>query len=262
MHRYFISDLHLSDKRPDLIRAFVLLIEQINKTDRHPSELYILGDFYEAWIGDDYKPNWNKDIIKALISLQTSHTSLFIMHGNRDFLLGKEWLAETGATFLTEHSIITPNSKTSILLSHGDEYCTEDLEYQSFRTQVRQKAWQEQVLSMPLEQRISLAEKLRNDSKSMSSDKHNDIMDVTESEIANKLEQHQCRVCIHGHTHKPFLHHENHYDRLVLGDWDQEVWVAVLDDDSLTQYKTPANSINTSCDWELTSLQLAHQLAV
>ncbi|MCZ2720455.1 UDP-2,3-diacylglucosamine diphosphatase [Marinomonas sp. 15G1-11] len=262
MRRYFISDLHLSDKRLDLIRAFVLLIEQIKKTHDQPTELYILGDFYEAWIGDDYKPEWNKPIIESLVSLNTSHIPVFIMHGNRDFLLGKAWLQQTHASLLTEHSLVYAENQSPILLSHGDEYCTADVEYQSFRAQVRQPEWQETVLSMPLANRLALAEQLRNDSKSMSSDKANDIMDVTETEIINQLNRHQCKVCIHGHTHKPCLHKELNYKRLVLGDWDQDIWVAILEDNKLQQYKADIKSMNNEDDWALSNLCKMHSLII
>ncbi len=262
MLRYFISDLHLSEKRPDLIRAFTLLIDQIKKTaQQQKTELYILGDFYEAWIGDDYTPDWNQPILSALSSLKELNVSVQVMHGNRDFLLGEQWATAAGATIIPEQTIIHTLNKAPILLSHGDEYCIEDVEYQAFRKQVRQPAWQEHVLSLPLSHRIALAEQLRNDSKSMSAEKSNDIMDVTQSEIEATLTKLNCHYCIHGHTHKPNLHQEK-YNRLVLGDWDQFVWLAVLNDNELSQYRMPIDKTQDVHSWNQAALEKAHSLSI
>ncbi|MFT2111615.1 UDP-2,3-diacylglucosamine diphosphatase [Marinomonas sp. 2405UD68-3] len=260
MLRYFISDLHLSEKRPDLTRAFTLLIDQIKHSEcQQATEFYILGDFYEAWIGDDHNPDWNHPIMSSLSSLRDSNINLFVMHGNRDFLLGERWAESVGARLIPEQTIIHSSNSSSILLSHGDEYCIEDVEYQAFRKQVRQQEWQDHVLGLPLEHRIALAEQLRNDSKSMSAEKNNDIMDVTKSEIAATLKKLNCNHCIHGHTHKPRLHTDE-YNRLVLGDWDDFVWLAVLHNNELTQYRLPINLIATSQSWHKTHLEKIHSL--
>ncbi|SBS34368.1 UDP-2,3-diacylglucosamine hydrolase [Marinomonas spartinae] len=235
MTRYFISDLHLYDKRPDLIRAFVRMLQEI--ADRHTNNdasLYILGDLYEAWIGDDFHADWNNPIKQALGSLSDRGVELFILHGNRDFLIGDTWCQEVGATLLSEQTLIRQGSHP-ILLTHGDEYCQEDIEYQKLRAMVRSTQWQTQVLSMPMEQRLALAEQLRNDSKSMSADKASNITDVTEAHVAQSMKEHHANLLIHGHTHRPALHTLVDYSRCVLGDWDDYVWLATLDDQAYTQ---------------------------
>ncbi|MEL0638414.1 UDP-2,3-diacylglucosamine diphosphatase [Marinomonas sp. TI.3.20] len=259
MIRYLISDLHLSDKRPDLIRAFVQMMGELS--EKHPTgdaKLYIIGDFYEAWIGDDYQPEWNIQIEASLRHLSDSGIGLFFIHGNRDFLIGDTWCARVGATLLQEQTLI--NTKTHpILLTHGDEYCQEDLEYQKFRTMVRTPEWQQQILSMPLEKRMALAAQLRNDSKSMSAEKSEEIMDVTESSVQNSLEHNHADVVIHGHTHRPAFHFNENYTRCVLGDWDKYIWLATLDDKRLYQAKS---EVSRFIEKGLNGLKEVHTLAL
>ncbi|TYL47717.1 UDP-2,3-diacylglucosamine diphosphatase [Marinomonas sp. IMCC 4694] len=233
MIRYFISDLHLSDKRPDLIRAFVKLCGELIERNKE-AELYILGDFYEAWIGDDYQPHWNTPVEGALLTLSQSGINVFILHGNRDFLLGKEWLNRVGAILIKEQTVLSLENN-ALLLTHGDEYCLEDTEYQAFRKTVRSTEWQMHILAMPLEQRIILAAQLRNDSQSMASGKSNDIMDVTTLAVEHSLAEHQCCAVIHGHTHRPNVHQETEHVRCVLGDWDEFIWLASVEGCTYTQ---------------------------
>ncbi|WCN09472.1 UDP-2,3-diacylglucosamine diphosphatase [Marinomonas mediterranea] len=254
MTDFFISDLHLYDKRPDLIRAFVVLTDEIKK---YPdSTLYILGDFYEAWIGDDYQPPWNKDIETALTSLRASGHSIKFIHGNRDFLIKHTWCERTGAELLEEISSLNHRGNI-ICLAHGDEFCTDDIDYQQFRAQNRTEAWQSTVLAMPIEQRLALAQQLRNDSKSMSADKESSIMDVNENTIASTMHQQGASVLIHGHTHRPKLHDQTFGKRLVLGDWDTFVWVAKLEDNSLSQARA---SVESFCEKGFESLDTQHAL--
>ncbi|MEO9654642.1 UDP-2,3-diacylglucosamine diphosphatase [Marinomonas sp.] len=242
MIRYFISDLHLSDKRPDLIRAFVLLTQSLKDT-KPPAQLYILGDFYDAWIGDDFQSEWNDTIEQAIKKLQQANWQVFFLHGNRDFLIGKEWFHRTGTSPLSEQS---PISELNLLLAHGDEYCTDDKEYQTFRSMVRSSAWQQQILSLPIEQRLALAAKLRNDSKTNSAEKNMEIMDVTKSAVEASLHQHQCHNMIHGHTHRPEIHNETSHIRCVLGDWDKCVWLARIEENEFIQSKCDVESFITS----------------
>ncbi|MGB5996575.1 MAG: UDP-2,3-diacylglucosamine diphosphatase [Marinomonas sp.] len=259
MIRYLISDLHLSDKRPDLIRAFVQMMGEL--TNKHPdkdAELYIIGDFYEAWIGDDYQPDWNQPIEACLRQLSDAGIALFFIHGNRDFLIGNEWCQRVGATLLTEQTLI--HSPTHpILLTHGDEYCQEDTEYQTFRTMVRTPEWQQQILSMPLEKRMALAAQLRNDSKSMSAEKSQYIMDVTPSSVQESLTRNHTNVVIHGHTHRPAFHINEHYARCVLGDWDDQIWLAYLDDTQVCQLSCEVDTFLTK---GLNGLQPVHHLTL
>jgi len=235
MIRYFISDLHLSDKRPDLIRAFVQMTEELTQRNEE-SELYILGDFYEAWIGDDFQADWNTPIEDALAKLSQSGITLYFLHGNRDFLIGSTWLDRVGATLIHEQTLL-PLDTCSVLLTHGDEYCLEDTEYQTFRKTVRSIAWQEQILCLPLEQRLALAAQLRNDSKSMAAEKSMSIMDVTESAVCDSLNHVNCKTVIHGHTHRPDVHKTPFYLRCVLGDWDEFIWLARIEGDIYTHCK-------------------------
>ena len=254
MIRYLISDLHLSDKRPDLIRAFVRLTEElIHKEER--SELYILGDFYEAWIGDDFQAEWNSTIENALSALSASGIGLYFLHGNRDFLIGNVWLERVGAKLLDEQTTLLLNN-TSILLAHGDEYCLEDKEYQTFRATVRSKAWQQHILSLPLEQRIALAAQLRNDSQSMASEKSMSIMDVTDSAVQDSLEKHNCKTIIHGHTHRPEVHKSESSLRCVLGDWDDFIWLATLEGNRYTQSNSAVDKFNQE---GISALNVTHQ---
>ncbi|BFM48127.1 UDP-2,3-diacylglucosamine diphosphatase [Marinomonas sp. THO17] len=255
MKRFFISDLHLSDKRPDLIRAFVQMLSEL-KTQFSPAELYLLGDFYEAWIGDDYQPDWNQSIEQALTALSKADWQIYFLHGNRDFLIGDTWLKRVGATLLDEQTRLQLN-EGNLLLSHGDEYCLADTQYQAFRRTVRSSAWQQEILSLPIEQRIALASQLRNDSKSMSTEKSMSIMDVTDDAIKSALTQHQCKAMIHGHTHRPAIHQDGQYVRCVLGDWDEFVWFASLEQGQFVQSKAKVDNFLAK---GLKSLKTEHQL--
>lgn len=254
MIRYFISDLHLSDRRPDLIRAFVQMTKELIARQEE-AELYILGDFYEAWIGDDFQADWNTQIENALLALTHSGIKLYFLHGNRDFLIGQAWLSRVNASFMQEQTFLSIDGN-AVLLTHGDEYCLEDTEYQAFRTTVRSKAWQEHVLAMPLEQRIALAAQLRNDSKTMATEKSMDIMDVTASAVKASLEHHQCKTVIHGHTHRPDTHKADNCLRCVLGDWDDAVWLASIEGNIYRQYRA---SVDDFLQYGLAGLKEIHR---
>lgn len=254
MIRYFISDLHLSDKRPDLIRAFVQMSKALIAREEK-SELYILGDFYEAWIGDDFQADWNTEIEIALAEISKSGIALFFLHGNRDFLIGSDWINRVGAKLIKEQTTLSLEN-SAVLLTHGDEYCLEDTEYQAFRKTVRSKAWQEHILAMPLEQRVALAAQLRNDSKSMASEKSMSIMDVTPSAVVDSLARHHCKTVIHGHTHRPDVHKDDQYLRCVLGDWDNSIWMASIESNTYTQFKA---SVENFLQNGLDGLEAIHQ---
>lgn len=244
MTHYFISDLHLSNERLDLIQAFVSLSQllQLENKDRH-NQLHIVGDFYEAWIGDDYQAPWNDMIESSLIALSQSGMKINIYHGNRDFLIGEDWAKRVGATLIPECLSATLNHK-QLLVSHGDEACLDDIEYQKFRQMVRQPQWQQHVLSMPLAQRIALASELRQDSKASNSTKMLEIMDVNDNEVDRLMQTHNTDIMIHGHTHRPALHEQANGIRLVLGDWDKKAWLAVLDEHQLNQFSISLNTLD------------------
>lgn len=270
MLRYLISDLHLSDKRLDLIQAFMLLTNQICDQDE-PSELYILGDFFEAYIGDDYQPEWIQALDQQFQKLHQQGIKTYFIAGNRDFLVGIDWLERNHIHLLNEQSLLQLGSKQldsteqldktkQVILTHGDEFCTDDQAYQQFRAMVRQPSWQQQVLAMPLEQRLALAQKLRDDSKSMSSEKNMAIMDVNQDAIKASLPSNSS-LLIHGHTHRPCLHQDEATARLVLGDWDSNVWLAIISGNDVIQVTAPLTEIleqnSKYSDWEI-----RHQLAL
>ncbi|MFT5605805.1 MAG: UDP-2,3-diacylglucosamine hydrolase [Paracoccaceae bacterium] len=224
MPSVFISDLHLDTKRPDILRAFLSFLE----VDAPQAEaLYILGDLFEAWIGDDDDAELALTCQQALRKLSESGTQLFFMHGNRDFLLGERFARATGGQILPDPSVVDLYG-TPTLLMHGDSLCTSDSGYMTMREQLRSSEWQQNLLSQPLDARRQLAQQLRMASAEANSNKAEDIMDVTPEAVVDAMRQHQCRRLIHGHTHRPKVH-DVALDgqpavRIVLGDWDQRLW--------------------------------------
>ena len=216
----FISDLHLCASRPQINRLF---FDFLNHTARKADRLYILGDFFEYWAGDDDADDpFNRSIIEAVAVLASSGVAIFLMHGNRDFLLGEKFCAASRATLLSDPSVIDLNGARTLLM-HGDTLCSDDIEYQNFRRQVRDPGWQQQFLSQPLAQRKAIIEDLRRRSENEKQSKSRDIMDVTPASVAAVLREHGYPRLIHGHTHRPALHRHvvdgRNCERWVLTDW-------------------------------------------
>lgn len=225
MARYFISDLHLQPSRTDLAKGYYAFCdEHLTAGD----ELYILGDFFDAWIGDDEDGDFYRDVMQQLASLKEQGISTFFMHGNRDFLVGTQFAEQTGVILLDEPSTLALSDGRTALLLHGDSLCTGDVEYIAFRQQVRNPAWQAQILALPLAHRRVMAADLRAKSKSMNSNKAEDIMDVAETSVNEAFENANTSLMIHGHTHRPNRHtHSNNLgtcERIVLGDWESTGW--------------------------------------
>ncbi|MFT7561008.1 MAG: UDP-2,3-diacylglucosamine hydrolase [Flavobacteriales bacterium] len=220
MQRFFISDLHLSPGTPELAKAFSAFLANQAK---HADELYILGDFFDAWIGDDEDHEFYTKIIHELRATSDSGTKTYFLHGNRDFLIGKAFAERCNITLLSETHSIVSGDKT-VLLMHGDSLCTSDQEYMAFRAQVRNPAWQAQILALPLEQRRVMAAQLRNQSSSMNSNKAEDIMDVNQEAVCAQFTEHSADILLHGHTHRPATHTEGSQKRIVLGDWGNQAW--------------------------------------
>lgn len=223
MRSLFISDLHLGHHSPNIVNGFFrFLDDQAASAD----QLYILGDFFDAWIGDDDDDSLVEEIKKQLRDYALHH-QIFFIHGNRDFLLGERFAQETGITLLPESQVIDLNGEKTLIM-HGDTLCTQDAEYLTFRAMVRNPAWQQQVLSLPLPQRRRMAEDLRQKSKSMNAMKAEDIMDVTAEEVVRVMADAGVQTLIHGHTHRPAKHSlvVNNKDatRWVLGDWGKDGW--------------------------------------
>jgi|TARA_R110000823_G_scaffold57314_1_gene138887 UDP-2,3-diacylglucosamine hydrolase len=220
----FISDLHLEESRPDITTAFLGFLEE---KARGVEQLYILGDFFEAWIGDDERTPLQEQIATALRAVSDSGTRLFLMHGNRDFLIGEEYCNRIGATLLDDPTVVDLYG-TPTLLMHGDSLCTADVEYQKFRANMRNPQWQQMILQRPLAERQQMARQLREISMAKNQGKEEFIMDVTEDEVVKEMEAHGVQRLIHGHTHRPAVHEleagGKPAKRIVLGDWDENVW--------------------------------------
>ncbi len=219
MTTLFISDLHLSDQRPAITEAFIGFLEG---EARGAKALYILGDLFEVWLGDNMVLPEYARAIEAMHRLADAGVPLFVMHGNRDFLLGADFAAMSGAQLLPESTVIDLHGTPTLLL-HGDTLCTDDVEYQKFRTMVRNPAWQAEVLAKSPEERLALARQFREMSMAEMQGKSEAIMDVNADAVEAAFREAGVRQMIHGHTHRPAIH-DLEIDgeparRIVLGDW-------------------------------------------
>lgn len=233
MHTLFISDLHLHESRPQVTRAFFhfLYTQAI-----HAEALYILGDFFDAWIGDDDDSELVQDVANGLHKLSESGVAIYFMHGNRDFLLGNTYANKAGMTLIPDGKVIDLYGTPSLLM-HGDSLCTDDVEYQQFRAMVRSPQWQQQILAQPLAARRALAAQLREKSQSMNSLKADDIMDVSPTAVVAQMAAAGVTRLIHGHTHRPARHpliiNGKPAERIVLGDWHDSGWCIKADQKSI-----------------------------
>ena len=218
----FISDLHLDPERPGITELFIdFLAKQAPAADA----LYILGDLFEAWIGDDDDAPMNLAVCAALQRCSRHGTPVFIMHGNRDFLLGDEFARQCGCTLLGDTERIDLYG-TPTLLMHGDLLCTDDIKYIAFRNMVRDTRWQQDFLSKPLHERRQMAAEMRATSRAETRGKPESIMDVNQGAVLRVMQENRVARLIHGHTHRPAIH-ELSVDgqpaqRIVLGDWYQQ----------------------------------------
>jgi len=220
----FISDLHLEESRPDITRAFLSFLDE---KAAGAEQLYILGDFFEAWIGDDERTQLQEQVAAALRSLSDRSTGIFLMHGNRDFLIGEDFCKRAGAILLDDPTVVDLYGMPTLLM-HGDSLCTADVEYQKFRANMRNPQWQQMILQRPLEDRQQMARQLREISMAKNQGKEEFIMDVTPEEVVREMEAHGVQRMIHGHTHRPAEHeltaNGQPAKRIVLGDWAENVW--------------------------------------
>ncbi|BCK86840.1 UDP-2,3-diacylglucosamine hydrolase [Sideroxyarcus emersonii] len=220
-HSLFISDLHLSHDHPHSTEMFLRFAADIAPA---AEALYILGDLFEYWAGDDDADDpFHLRITGMLRQLDAQGTRIYIMHGNRDFLMDEELGAACHATLLDDPTLLDLYG-TPTLLTHGDALCTDDIEYQRFRSLVRSSDWQGQFLAQPLARRKAQIEQLRMQSRDEKKLKAMDIMDVNVAAVDDLLRQYHYPRLIHGHTHRPakHLHHPDGHtcERWVLGDWD------------------------------------------
>ena len=215
----FISDLHISQAQPEIGEQF---IDFLGHNALKYNALYILGDLFEYWLGDDdINPHLNK-IKKALKDYTQSGIPAYFIHGNRDFLIGKRFSTETGIKILSDPTIIQLNYE-DVLISHGDLFCTDDVSYQATRKLTRDPKWQNMMLNKSIEDRKFFALEARLKSKNHMKDLADNITDVNQTEIANTFKKFNLKTIIHGHTHRPAIHNLNiqntDHQRIVLGDW-------------------------------------------
>lgn len=218
----FISDLHLSRKRPATTDLFLrFLEEQVDAV----SHLYILGDLFDAWVGDDDTTTPIKEITHALLQATTRGTQLSIMHGNRDFLIGEAFAKATGCTLLDDPTVVDLNGLPTLLM-HGDLLCSDDLEYQQARTLLRSQAFISDFLAKTIQQRKTLAAEYRKKSGEVVSLKSADIMDVNQYTVESYMRNSGVKLLIHGHTHRPAIHDfkldGQSAERIVLSDWHEK----------------------------------------
>ncbi len=239
---YFISDLHLKPQRPDLSRALLCFLDQITPD---AEALYLLGDIFEAWIGDDAPDPALENIYTRLATLSQT-CSLFFQHGNRDFLVGSAFCERIGATLLPEYTEIDlPFTKA--LLLHGDQLCTDDTDYMAFRMMVRKPEWQRAFLAKSVTERLNIAKQLREASQAQGAMKSTEITDVNSAAVLDTFAEHQVKLMIHGHTHRPKIHHlilpsGETAERVVLGDWDALGWFLRADSQGYSLESFPIKS--------------------
>jgi UDP-2,3-diacylglucosamine hydrolase len=218
----FIADLHLCTEEPAITAGFLRFLAGEART---ADALYILGDLFEAWIGDDDPTPLHHEIAVAIKSLADSGVPCFFIHGNRDFLLGKRFARESGMTLLPEEKVFDLYGR-KVLIMHGDTLCTDDAGYQAFRAKVHQPWLQTLFLALPLFVRQRIAAKMRANSKAANSSKSLEIMDVNPQAVVTEMEKHQVQWLIHGHTHRPAVHeltaNRQPAFRVVLGAWHSE----------------------------------------
>lgn len=230
MRYLFISDLHLQPERPDITRAFLHCLET---RAREADELYILGDFFEVWLGDDEQSPLANEVINALAKLSATGTRIYVMHGNRDFLLGRRFCRAAGCTLLADPHIVQINGE-QVLLMHGDSLCTDDLAYMKMRRLLRNPVSVFILRNLSLAQRRKIGRKLRNESREQTRQKPSDITDVNLGQVAEIMRKHGVLTLIHGHTHRPATHQlvidGEPAQRIVLGDWDTAGWCLEVDE--------------------------------
>ena len=234
---HFISDLHLAFDTPKITQRFLRFLEKCTG-----QKLYIFGDFFEIWAGDDCledpKNSFVQEILNALQNATKKGVQIFLMHGNRDFLIGARFAAEAKITLLPDPFVLQLNN-AKLLLSHGDALCTEDVAYQAFRAQTRDKNWQAAFLQKPFAERESIAKALRAQSEAAkkAGQKSEYSQDVSDEAVLDLLAKNpSIHALIHGHTHKPNNHQHlingQIIPRLVLSDWSDDFGEALYLDDT------------------------------
>ena len=228
MGTLFLSDLHLDERRPDTINLAMSLIDEF--APRFDA-LYILGDFVEYWIGDDYCHPEIQKVFDALSQLSASGIVIHLMHGNRDFLISSDFAKSHGIDLYTDDEVVIDLYGVPTLIMHGDTLCSDDVDYQVFRKLVRSVEWQSDFLAKPVQERLAVVNDLRENSQRAIQEKTVDIMDVNSDTVSERMRQHGVERLIHGHTHRPATHV---FDldgagaaRFVLGEWTSSAKILV-----------------------------------
>jgi UDP-2,3-diacylglucosamine hydrolase len=218
----FIADLHLEDSTPERTEW---LVDFLAGPARKAAAIYILGDLFEFWIGDDALSATAQQVAKATAALHAAGVPGYFMHGNRDFLLGERYASAASLQLLPENQVIDLFGTPTLLL-HGDSLCTDDLEYQAFRQQSRDPAWQAAILAMSIEERLRMAQTARSASIEHTGSTSMDIMDVNREAVSSAFRKHNTLKMIHGHTHRPATHlvdlGDSTAERIVLAAWYRE----------------------------------------
>ncbi|MGD8976178.1 MAG: UDP-2,3-diacylglucosamine diphosphatase [Gammaproteobacteria bacterium] len=239
MTTLLVSDLHLDSGQPEIIDQFLDFLSGDATSAR---ALFILGDLFESWIGDDDPDPAKHRVVRALHALTASGTDGFFMAGNRDFLVGNVFEARSGFRRLEDPAIMAIEGEP-VLLMHGDTLCTDDVEYQRFRGMVRDPIWQQHFLARSADHRIAMVRQARDASRIETSGKPAEIMDVNQAAVEQAIREHGVHTLIHGHTHRPAIHHfvvdETPSTRIVLGDWHQEGSVLRWDGDGYQLLRLP-----------------------
>ena len=231
MTTLFVSDLHLDASRPGITRLF---LDFLAGEARQAQALYVLGDLFEAWVGDDDPGEPGASVCAALKALADSGVPVFLMRGNRDFLFGPGIAARCGATLLPDPCVVDLHGRPTLLM-HGDLLCSDDTAYQAFRRQVRDPAWQANFLAQPLAARQAFAAQARAASREHQQGMSETITDVTPATVEAVMARHGVDRLVHGHTHRPAIHamtvHDRPATRVVLGDWYEQGSVLRVDAD-------------------------------
>jgi UDP-2,3-diacylglucosamine hydrolase len=231
MSTLFISDLHLEADRPEIGEQFLMFLEG---PAREADALYILGDLFEAWVGDDDPSPYYAVMKKAIRALSDAGVPVYFMHGNRDFMIGQRFAEEAGVSLLSDpHRVDLYGER--VLLSHGDYLCTDDVEYQQVRAMTRNPEWQAMMMSKSIGERIAFARQAREDSRAHSASMTEEIADVNEDAVEAAIREHGVDILLHGHTHRPAVHpfhvDERPVHRIVLGDWYDQGSMVEWDED-------------------------------
>jgi UDP-2,3-diacylglucosamine hydrolase len=220
--RLFASDLHLDPSRPEITAQFLDLLAG---PAREAESLYLLGDLFEVWLGDDEPGALGRQVSDALAATAAAGVAVFVMQGNRDFLLGERFCEQAGARLMTDPTVVTVGGER-VLVTHGDALCTDDAAYQRLRSLVRDPDVRRAFLALPVDRRRELAEQARAGSRQHLAQVDEYITDVNQDAVKQALEAADARILLHGHTHRPAVHRFSFRGetctRIVLGDWHRE----------------------------------------